>query len=136
MQVKAQASLELMLLLAAFLSVLAITTPAAMRLKQSMESGARQAEAQAALWRIAGASEGAYLLGEGNARELRAPALYGWSFSASGGTLKARSGELQAEAGGNFDCKPFSRTLAQGEALHVRCCEGGMLAFTASTETP
>jgi len=134
---KAQATLEFLAVLAAFLAFLAAWAPLSAGVREKIISRAQEAEAQAELSRLAFAAEEAYLLGDGNSREIGARSL-------SGAPLRWSDGEICAEvagrplcAEGRFRARAGGATVRPGNPrMLVSCCSEGAVEFTASTGSP
>jgi len=128
---RGQASIEALLVLAAFLAFLAIWVPVSEGARGRMISHAKEVEAEAALSRIAYAAEEAYLLGNGNVREVRVEALEGMMLRVEDGSVRAGNlsalGKFRAEGTG----------LVAGSHVTVACCsQDGKAEITASRGSP
>jgi len=136
---KAQASLELLLVLAAFISVLALILPRVESVREGVLASVQAGEEQAELARIAHAAAEAYLLGDGNVRELRMHALAGKTLSISDGMISAAgsAGGVNFTESGAFCARRCALALpASGGRVLVSCCSPQGVEFTASTATP
>jgi hypothetical protein len=94
-------------------------------------------EAKAALSRIAFAADEAYLLGEGNSRELSASALSGATINVSSGSLAASIGGTTIKQACKFRAQ--AKTLAisgSSPRILIRCCTPEGVEFTSSTSSP
>lgn len=121
-QPRGQASLEYLVVLAAFLSFLAVWAPLSEWVRASAIEKAGEAEASFELSRLEHAAEDAYLLGEGNSREVEVHALAGKTVRLQG---------KFTPAGAELVIPANSREVI------VSCCTNeGKVEFKASTVPP
>ena len=130
---KGQTTLEALLVLAAFFAFLAIWAPLSESVRERMMQHADGLEASSALSRVAYAAEEAFLLGNGNAREVRVEALAGKALRVSDGTLEAGG----SSATGRFKAMDGEIAVPEGGKMTVSCCTAdGDVEFRASTALP
>ncbi|MDD5317690.1 MAG: hypothetical protein PHF51_03055 [Candidatus ainarchaeum sp.] len=134
---KAQATLEFLAVLAAFLAFLAAWAPLGAGVREKIISRAQEAEAQAELSRLAFASEEAYLLGDGNSREIDARALAGATIRWSDGEIGADVSGRALRAAARFRARAGEALMQPGKPkILVSCCSEGGVEFTVSTGSP
>jgi len=130
---KGQVTLEALLVLAAFFAFLAIWAPLSESVRERMIQHSDGLEASSALSRLSYAAEEAFLLGNGNAREVRVEALAGKALRVSDGNLETDG----ASATGRFKAKDGEIAVPEGGEITVSCCSAnGDVEFRVSTALP
>ena len=123
---KAQVSLELLFVLAAFLAVLAILIPLEEGIRDKAVLLAENSAARAELAQLGHATDSVYLLGNGNTREIKTPHLSGKNLVVSSNKLSIP--EIGIAFEGKFQVEQSELTLGN---TTITKCENLMVSISS-----
>lgn len=129
---RAQLSLEMLLVLAIILTALSVLIPLEESLREKLSASAQDTATELSLARLASAAEQAFLLGSGNSRDINAVSLAGKTLTISDGKIETQGLSGILEATGSFRSAQNSLFVPGNASISIACCSEGNVIFSST----